>query len=215
MHTIVPKGRSLSEPVVVNIYDLTPHNDHIYWAGFGFYHSGVVVYGKEYTFGGNGEAEHSDQTGVFSHTPKGLPNTVRDQVLIGHTSLTPSQVESIVSKLSSHFLARTYHLIHRNCNHFSDEFAHQLCGQGLPNYVNRVAYLARYVSCLFPQPQFLEPPPAKSEPDTPVFAGKGQTLSSQSSETQSTETDSLSAQARREMLLKAANRRSQVHTHSD
>ncbi|MCI24480.1 putative PPPDE thiol peptidase family protein, partial [Trifolium medium] len=28
-------------PVYLNVYDLTPMNGYVYWAGFGIYHSGV------------------------------------------------------------------------------------------------------------------------------------------------------------------------------
>ena len=41
--------------VVLNVYDLSPSNKYLYSIGLGFYHSGVEVNGKEYSFGGNPE----------------------------------------------------------------------------------------------------------------------------------------------------------------
>ena len=41
-----PKVRSASQtpgnaPVYLNVYDLTPMNGYVYWAGLGIYHTGV------------------------------------------------------------------------------------------------------------------------------------------------------------------------------
>lgn len=42
----LPKAKSDSygpgdTPVYLNVYDLTPMNGYVYWAGFGIFHSGV------------------------------------------------------------------------------------------------------------------------------------------------------------------------------
>ena len=37
--------------VKLNVYDLAPVNDWTHGAGVGFYHSGVEVAGREWTFG--------------------------------------------------------------------------------------------------------------------------------------------------------------------
>ncbi|KAF2317968.1 hypothetical protein GH714_041292 [Hevea brasiliensis] len=34
--------------VVLNVYDLTSVNNYTYWFGFGIFHSGIEVHGKEY-----------------------------------------------------------------------------------------------------------------------------------------------------------------------
>lgn len=44
--SLFPKVKSTSygpgrAPVYLNVYDLTPINGYVYWAGFGIYHSGV------------------------------------------------------------------------------------------------------------------------------------------------------------------------------
>lgn len=41
-------------PVYLNVYDLTPVNGYIYWAGFGIFHSGVegkVAFELLFSFG--------------------------------------------------------------------------------------------------------------------------------------------------------------------
>ena len=45
--------------VVLNVYDLGPTNEYLYPWGLGTYHSGLQVFGQEYTFAGG--------SGVFFH----------------------------------------------------------------------------------------------------------------------------------------------------
>jgi hypothetical protein len=33
-------------PVLLNVYDLTPVNDYLYWLGFGVFHSGIEGIGS-------------------------------------------------------------------------------------------------------------------------------------------------------------------------
>ena len=70
--------------VTLNVYDLNAANDWTHGAGVGFYHSGVEVAGREWTFGsGSGS-----RTGVTEHGPRetGLP--LRESILLGETELS-------------------------------------------------------------------------------------------------------------------------------
>jgi len=51
-----------------------------------------------------------------------------------------------------------YHLLARNCNCFSDELAIKLTGKRIPGWINRMAGLALYFSCILPEN--LRPPPS-------------------------------------------------------
>src|SRR5688572_23716728 len=106
MHTFVPKNRSVREPVLLNVYDLSHWNHKLHGLGLGIYHSGVQIYGKgecvrrpscrviliiggsEYTFGGG----PTSATGIFSHPPHAIPNQLRESIPLGVTSLTSDQV---------------------------------------------------------------------------------------------------------------------------
>ncbi|GAU35978.1 hypothetical protein TSUD_207820 [Trifolium subterraneum] len=37
-------SKNISSVVVLNVYDLTPINNYMYWFGFGIFHSGIEVY---------------------------------------------------------------------------------------------------------------------------------------------------------------------------
>ncbi|KAA8537659.1 hypothetical protein F0562_027267 [Nyssa sinensis] len=73
-------------PVYLNVYDLTPKNGYVYWAGFGIFHSGVEVHGVEYAFG----AHDYPSSGVFEVEPRQCPGfKFRKSIFIGTTMLGP------------------------------------------------------------------------------------------------------------------------------
>ncbi|KAI4389921.1 hypothetical protein MLD38_002088 [Melastoma candidum] len=77
-----------SAPVYLNVYDLTPANGYVYWAGLGIFHSGVEVHGIEYAFG----AHDYPSSGVFEVEPRQCPGfDFRRSIFIGTTSLDSTQ----------------------------------------------------------------------------------------------------------------------------
>ncbi|GJN30594.1 hypothetical protein PR202_gb18909 [Eleusine coracana subsp. coracana] len=67
-------------PVYLNVYDLTPMNGYIYWAGLGIFHSGIEVHGVEYAFG----AHDYPTSGVFEVEPRQCPGfRFRKSILLG------------------------------------------------------------------------------------------------------------------------------------
>ncbi|KAL2926910.1 hypothetical protein RDABS01_019414 [Bienertia sinuspersici] len=144
------KKKNNSVPVYLNVYDLigfTPINDYAYWLGLGVYHSGVEVHGVEYGFEGN----HDATTGVFEVEPKQCPGFMfRKSILIGRTDLSAKEVDALVDTLANDYVSNTYHLLRRNCNHFSKDLCKLLTGKPIPRWVNRVAQLGRLCKCVFP-----------------------------------------------------------------
>uniref|UniRef100_A0A453IQX5 PPPDE domain-containing protein n=1 Tax=Aegilops tauschii subsp. strangulata TaxID=200361 RepID=A0A453IQX5_AEGTS len=68
-------------PVYLNVYDLTPMNGYIYWAGLGIFHSGIEVHGVEYAFG----AHDYPTSGVFEVEPRQCPGfRFRRSIFLGY-----------------------------------------------------------------------------------------------------------------------------------
>ncbi|KAI4344092.1 hypothetical protein L6164_011362 [Bauhinia variegata] len=134
--------------VVLNVYDLTPLNNYMYWFGLGIFHSGIEVHGKEYGFG----AHDFPASGVFEVEPKKCPGFVyRCSVPLGQINMHPSEFRTFIENLASEYHGDTYHLISKNCNHFTDDVSRRLTGKRVPGWVNRLARLGALCSCLLPE----------------------------------------------------------------
>ncbi|XP_022755110.1 deSI-like protein At4g17486 isoform X2 [Durio zibethinus] len=134
--------------VILNVYDLTPINNYSYWVGFGIFHSGIEVHGKEYGFG----AHDFPISGVFEVEPKSCPGFIyRCSILLGQTSMPFSEFRAFIESIASEYHGDTYHLISKNCNHFTDDMAHRLTGKDIPGWVNRLARIGSLCSCLLPE----------------------------------------------------------------
>jgi len=132
----------------LNVYDLTPINNYIYWFGLGVFHSGIEVHGLEYGFG----AHEYPSSGVFEVEPRSCPGFIyRRSVLLGHTDMTRGEFRSFMEHLSSNYHGDTYHLIVKNCNHFTDEVSKRITGKPIPAWVNRAARLGSFCNCLLPE----------------------------------------------------------------
>ncbi|KAG5049390.1 hypothetical protein JHK85_010493 [Glycine max] len=124
--------------VVLNVYDLTPLNNYLYWFGFGIFHSGIEVHGKEYGFG----AHDFPASGVFEVEPRKCPGFVyRCSVTLGQVNMHPSEFRTFIEGIANEYHGDTYHLISKNCNHFTDDMSHRLSGKRIPGWVNRLAKL--------------------------------------------------------------------------
>ncbi|XP_044475850.1 deSI-like protein At4g17486 [Mangifera indica] len=135
-------------PVYLNVYDLTPMNGYVYWAGLGIYHSGVEVHGVEYAFG----AHDYPTSGVFEVEPRQCPGfKFRKSMYIGTTCLDPIQVREFMERESANYNGNTYHLIVKNCNHFCKDICSKLTGKPVPKWVNRLANIGSICNCILPE----------------------------------------------------------------
>lgn len=151
----------------LNVYDLTPINNYLYWFGLGIFHSGIEVHGLEYGFG----AHEYSSSGVFEVEPKSCPGFIfRRSVLLGSTDMSRSEFRSFMEHLSAKYHGDTYHLIAKNCNHFTDEVSLQLTGKSIPGWVNRLARLGSFCNCLLPES--IQVTAVRHLPDHPVYSGK-------------------------------------------
>ncbi|KAH9624662.1 hypothetical protein KSS87_001672 [Heliosperma pusillum] len=87
-------------PVYLNVYDLTPVNGYMYWAGLGIFHTGVEVHGSEYAFG----AHDYPTSGVFEVEPRQCPGfKFRKAIFMGMTTLDPSEVREFMKQQSRNY----------------------------------------------------------------------------------------------------------------
>jgi hypothetical protein len=135
-------------PVYLNVYDLTPLNGYFYWIGIGIYHSGIEAHGAEYAFG----AHDYPTSGVFEVEPRHCPGfRFRSSLPLGTTDLSPLEFRSFIEKCADEYCGDTYHLIARNCNHFTDDLCQRLMGKPIPGWVNRLARIGYMCNCLLPE----------------------------------------------------------------
>ncbi|KAK7262152.1 hypothetical protein RJT34_29713 [Clitoria ternatea] len=134
--------------VYLNVYDLTPANNYLYVFGVGIFHSGIEVHGMEYGFG----AHEYPSSGVFEVEPRSCPGFIfRRSVLLGTTDMSSSDFRIFMERLSARYHGDTYHLIAKNCNHFTDEVSQRLTGKAIPSWVNRLARVGSFCNCLLPE----------------------------------------------------------------
>ncbi|CAH8509688.1 unnamed protein product [Schistosoma bovis] len=134
--------KNFGEPVYVNVY-------HLHWPNglkMGAYHTGTVVYDREFGFGGHPFAS----SGIFQTTPMDIDSlgeeiSFKERLYMGRTYLSKKAVERLLASLADEFRGDAYHLLHFNCNHFTSQFVDLLCHGVLPKWINR---LARIVSGL-------------------------------------------------------------------
>ena len=86
--------------------------------GIGIYHTGVEVYGVEYAFGGR-EGCNADLVGIASMPPRSARAKFREAIFLGHTQLSAVETRLLIKAIGPEWKAASYHLLQRNCNHFS------------------------------------------------------------------------------------------------
>eukprot|EP01083_Nonionella_stella_P058027 152081_1 len=89
----------------------------------GIWHTGLVVYEKEYFFGG-GIQKESPGTTMFG--------TEYEVISMGTTSKTESEFDAFLKRITPRFTQAHYSLLSHNCNTFTDECVGFLTGEQLP-----------------------------------------------------------------------------------
>ncbi|XP_075648762.1 uncharacterized protein LOC142619522 isoform X1 [Castanea sativa] len=118
--------------VNLNVYDLSQGLARQLSTSFlgkpieGIWHTGVVVFGNEYYFGGG--IQHAPA----GSTPYGTPIRVVD---LGVTHVPKDVFEMYLQEISPRYTAETYSLLTHNCNNFSNEVAQFLVGTTIPDYI--------------------------------------------------------------------------------
>ncbi|CAB1119021.1 unnamed protein product [Ectocarpus sp. CCAP 1310/34] len=96
----------------------------------GIWHTGIIVYGKEYFFGGGLQSMPHEQ---FVQMHGGVGPT--EYIELGYTDLTQELFEDFNREVQPRFTAQTYDLMKHNCNTYSNEASQFLLGKGIPEYI--------------------------------------------------------------------------------
>mmetsp|Transcript_14655 Transcript_14655/g.27527 ORF Transcript_14655/g.27527 Transcript_14655/m.27527 type:complete len:254 (-) Transcript_14655:265-1026(-) len=136
----MPGQRVYRERVLVRVYDLGQtvwtrlHNGLT--KNYGAFHTGVEVYGKEWSFGMCVEYA----PGITCNEPgKNLDHAFRETLSMGYTRFSPKEVGSILEDMKREWKGRDYHVLTKNCHHFSDAFCARLGVARLPAWINTLA----------------------------------------------------------------------------
>ncbi|KAL3776546.1 hypothetical protein ACHAW5_008708 [Stephanodiscus triporus] len=132
--------------VILNIYDLLPESrsrqspssshppaaiSNLFSAvlapmGFGAYHTSIDVRGFRYQFGANVGISRTASRGDSADSNRFVPpnGAYRESIVLGQTWCEQGEINAIVQRMKDEgFRGDTYHLVKRNCNHFSETFA--------------------------------------------------------------------------------------------
>uniref|UniRef100_A0A7S2FIS2 PPPDE domain-containing protein n=1 Tax=Alexandrium andersonii TaxID=327968 RepID=A0A7S2FIS2_9DINO len=130
-------------PVHLNIYDLGTTcggkilNGLLSPFGTGAFHCGVEILGYEWSFRSTPGWKGN---GVFWCEPRRCKgHNYSESILMGYSIRSEVEVLLILQKLMGSWCAADYHVLRRNCCHFSDEVCKRLGVGGIPSRVRNLA----------------------------------------------------------------------------
>jgi len=89
----------------------------------GVWHTGVVLFGQEYFFGG----------GIVQGVPGQCVGMAPTKILdLGETEKTKAELDAWCQSVNDQWTVHTYKLLEHNCNHFSDACCKFLMDKGIP-----------------------------------------------------------------------------------
>lgn len=127
----------------------------LWTVGASLLHSGVVINGREYAYGGH---DKRGVTGVYWTKPRIEPpgGTFKCEILHGFTLATSEEIDAMLRQASEEFLGTSYNLLTKNCNHFTSYLCKKLTGDAGPAWLNRAASIGVALPCVVPR-DWIEP----------------------------------------------------------
>lgn len=92
----------------------------------GIWHTGIIVYGWEFFYGGGISYD------VPGMTPFGAPTK---KISLGKTAIPLDIFQTFLSDIAPRFTVDTYNILEHNCNNFTNECSNFLIGSGIPEEI--------------------------------------------------------------------------------
>eukprot|EP00811_Abedinium_folium_P000583 NODE_10534_length_1345_cov_4.799672.p1 GENE.NODE_10534_length_1345_cov_4.799672~~NODE_10534_length_1345_cov_4.799672.p1 ORF type:complete len:277 (-),score=84.33 NODE_10534_length_1345_cov_4.799672:359-1189(-) len=129
------------EPIIVYVYNLgttfvTRGLNHI-TKSYGAFHTGVVVYGREWSFGMTLDDESSGLT--WNYPGRNFDHSFREALPMGCTKLSRLAVLNVLREMESEWKGNSYQVLTRNCHHFTEDFCRRLGVNTPPPWINKLA----------------------------------------------------------------------------
>lgn len=122
----------MSSSVVLHLYDLSQGMAKNLSRQFlgkqidGIWHTGIVVFGKEFYYGG----------GICKDPPSKTPyGTPMRSITLGETEIPEELFLEFLQEIQYKFTADKYDLFENNCNNFTDACSEFLVGEKIPSYI--------------------------------------------------------------------------------
>ena len=109
----------------------------------GVWHTGIVIYGKEFYYGG-GISHDAPAATPFGKYRTGEVNQLINAFIsiigqptkvmdLGETEVPEELFMELLEDIAPRFNASTYDVLKHNCNNFTDEVAKLVLGEGIPS----------------------------------------------------------------------------------
>jgi hypothetical protein len=140
-----------SVEVFANVYRLIPAqdqagqigNDALEFIKMGVYHTGIEIFGQEYSFGMDPSGSGDPTTdGIFVVRPRRAVGDFKESVKLGEVKMDRAQFDALLNAVRPQWRAVSYHILKHNCCVFSLTLAKALnpAFEGtFPNYVLKSA----------------------------------------------------------------------------
>mmetsp|Transcript_35423 Transcript_35423/g.75439 ORF Transcript_35423/g.75439 Transcript_35423/m.75439 type:complete len:219 (-) Transcript_35423:51-707(-) len=129
-------------PVILNIYDVTTRggiralNRFLKVFGTGAFHCGVEVHFREWSY----RKCEGLGSGVACCLPRCIEeHSYSESIPMGRTMMSEEEVLALVRQLEKDWPGAAYHILRRNCCHFSDVLCKRLGVGGIPDWVTNLA----------------------------------------------------------------------------
>ena len=134
-------------PVYLKVYDVSTVNKYYNLFGLGIYHSSILIYGIEYSYGSTPDGT----SGIIEMMDESLNLKVKEKIYMGNTAYKFRDINELVRRLSKYWQGSHYDPFSKNCNHFTNYFAKKVLDKcsNFPSFVNKFINFELLCSCLY------------------------------------------------------------------